>query len=57
MEDKQKLRLLRSAVSCASDFEEAKEIVSFILGIETSSPGKPDGCKDDCIIRRNVMSW
>jgi hypothetical protein len=49
MEDKQKLRLLRSAVSCASDFEEAKEIVSFILGIETSSPGKPDGCKHDCI--------
>ena len=34
MEDKQKLRLLRSAVSCASDFDEAQAYAAFIFGFK-----------------------
>lgn len=55
MEDKQKLRLLRSAVSCASDFDEAQAYAAFIFGFKepfaTRTPldDGEDGCKHEYI--------
>lgn len=55
MEDKQKLRLLRSAVSCASDFDEAQAYAAFIFGFKepfatrTPSDDEEDGCKHEYI--------
>lgn len=55
MEDKQKLRLLRSAVSCASDFDEAKAYASFIIGFKdpfatcTPSDTEEESCKREYI--------
>lgn len=55
MEDKQKLRLLRSAVSCASDFDEAQAYAAFIFGFKepfatrTPSDDGEEGCKHEYI--------
>lgn len=55
MEDKQKLRLLRSAVSCASDFDEAQAYAAFIFGFKepfvtcTPSDDEEEGCKHEYI--------
>lgn len=55
MEDKQKLRLLRSAVSCASDFDEAQAYAAFIFGFKepfatrTPSDDVEEGCKHEYI--------
>lgn len=55
MEDKQKLRLLRSAVSCASDFDEAQAYAAFIFGFKepfatrTPSDDGKEGCKHEYI--------
>ncbi len=55
MEDKQKLRLLRSAVSCASDFDEARAYAAFIFGFKepfatrTPSDDEEEGCKHEYI--------
>lgn len=55
MEDKQKLRLLRSAVSCASDFDEAQAYAAFIFGFKepfatlTPSDDREEGCKHEYI--------
>lgn len=55
MEDKQKLRLLRSAVSCASDFDEVQAYAAFIFGFKepfatrTPSDDGEEGCKHEYI--------